>query len=110
MRRHLILRSLTLVIIPALVWTCESSFGFPNPHASQRFWVPENLPRSHYRIECRVDTAAGQLTGTESIHIVNRTSRPFTRLALDWALNSGQSLSIAIGESMIGVHRDSRCR
>jgi len=60
------------------------------------FQVPRVPPRAHYTIDCRIDPAAGNLTGTEKIRLKNSSSGPIHRLALDWSLNDYQTLEIKI--------------
>ncbi|MHC4638152.1 MAG: gluzincin family metallopeptidase, partial [Planctomycetota bacterium] len=48
------------------------------------YWVPQNPPKAHYKIECSINPAEGLLEGTEIIHFINITSKPMSRFEIRW--------------------------
>jgi hypothetical protein len=71
------------------------------------FWVPRVPPRAYYSIECRIDTASESLIGTEVIRFENKSSERLSRLALDWSVNSRQTLKILIDGTSVPILTDS---
>ena len=94
-------------IILAVALICETTTAGEKESSKGGFQVPVSPPRAHYIIECRIDTAARRLTGTEVIHFTNETSRPIARLAVDWSLSSRQTLKIVTRGSVVPVIEDS---
>ncbi len=67
-----------------------------NGFTRANYWVPDIPPQAHYTIDCRIDSSAALLEGTQVIRFTNSTPRPIHRLALDWAISSDQTLEITV--------------
>jgi hypothetical protein len=78
-----------------------------NSNSMAEFWVPAAPPRTHYRIECRIDSVSRSLIGSEVIRFKNESSRPLSRLALDWQVSSRQMVKIVINGTPVSILADS---
>jgi len=67
------------------------------------YWVPPVPPRAHYTIDCRIDSHASLLEGTEVIRFTNNTSRFIHRIALDWGISSDQTLEITVNGKPVPI-------
>ncbi|MGO9012300.1 MAG: hypothetical protein ACLQPN_19560 [Bryobacteraceae bacterium] len=62
--------------------------------AQAGFWAPVVPPRAQYRIDGAFDAAGPRLKGTETIVFRNSTPRAMARLALDWSIGTGKSVTL----------------
>ena len=67
------------------------------------YWVPPVPPQAHYTIDCRIDSHASLLEGTEVIRFTNNTSRFIHRIALDWGISSDQTLEITVNGKPVHI-------
>ncbi len=89
---------LTIIVFLFLItpWVPVWSATQSSPAASGYF-VPARLPRSHYRIDARIDFAAARLEGREVIVLKNDSTRPMDTIALAWRSSPSQSLELSAG-------------
>ena len=64
--------------------------------AADSFYTPAEPPTSRYVIDARFDAGAGTIEGRETIHLKNAGRDPLGVVAVDWTVNPGQSLEIAV--------------
>ena len=53
--------------------------------AHTNYWIPENPPQSHYKIDCLFDLSQGSCRGAELISFSNNTTGQIHRLTILWA-------------------------
>ena len=58
------------------------------------YWIPQNPPKVHYKIECSIDSAEGLLQGTEIITFKNTSSRTIHQLQIEWLSDNERTLKI----------------
>jgi len=63
-------------------------------HGQENYWVPADPPKSHYRIDARVDPQKGFIEGKETVTLKNHSDRTIGVLAFDWALSESSSIDI----------------
>jgi tetratricopeptide (TPR) repeat protein len=64
-------------------------------YCQETYWVPVDPPKSHYRIDARIDLQNGFVEGTETVTLKNHSDRAFSVLAFDWKLSESSSIDIA---------------
>jgi hypothetical protein len=83
-----------------------------DPRASVKFWTPRAPPQAKYQIDCAVQIAEealirGKVTvhfkGKVTVHLVNTTTGPLQRLAIDWERAADQSLRIKAGGQAVDL-------
>jgi tetratricopeptide (TPR) repeat protein len=62
--------------------------------ALQKFFTPAEPPKSHYKIEARVDLERALVEGKETIIFKNSSSLPISVLAFDWAIKEARSIEL----------------
>ncbi len=62
--------------------------------AEQKFWAPSNTPKSHYKIEAKIDLKSRTVEGIEKILIHNTSSSPMSLFALDWTISEFRSVTV----------------
>jgi tetratricopeptide (TPR) repeat protein len=62
--------------------------------AQQKFFAPAEPPKSHYKIEARIDLARVLVEGKETVTFKNSSSLPISVLAFDWAIKEGRSIEL----------------
>lgn len=73
----------------------------PLAAASQEFWTPADPPRSHYRIEAKVDLESHLITGRERITLKNTSRQPLDCIGIDWQITGPDSIDLkAEGRSL----------
>ncbi len=70
------------------------------------FWIPREIPKAHYNIECSINPHDGQLQGKETIHFKNTTNRPIRLLAIKWLSEKEQTLEIKADGKPVSVFKD----
>jgi hypothetical protein len=63
-------------------------------HGQENYWVPADPPKSHYRIDARVDPQKGFIEGKETVTLKNHSDRTIGVLAFDWTLSENSSIDI----------------
>ena len=63
-------------------------------NVNETFWLPKDPPRAYYKFDCQIDPEARSLKGSGTIHLKNHTNRQISRLAIDWAKNERQKITI----------------
>ena len=71
------------------------------------FWVPKDHPRAYYKFDCQIDPEAKSLKGSGTIHLKNHTNCQISRLAIDWAINERQKISIQSNGKTVAILDDS---
>lgn len=93
MRRLVLFKSSTLLRVSiffiSLVLVQQVSAG-------QKFWIPSDTPKVHYKIEARIDISNHMVEGQEKILFINNSSRPISLLAFDWAIKDSRSIEIDV--------------
>lgn len=65
--------------------------------AQEHFWVSKDPPKSHYKIEVKIDVDNDIVEGREVIILPNNTSKPIHVIALDWSISDKFSIDITAG-------------
>jgi len=65
-------------------------------YALQKFFVPAAPPKSHYRIEARIDLEKALVEGQETIIFKNTSSLQISVLAFDWAVKDSRTIKLEI--------------
>ncbi|NIM14690.1 MAG: hypothetical protein GTO45_21915 [Candidatus Aminicenantes bacterium] len=71
--------------------------------AGQKFRVPAEPPKAHYKIEARIDISNHMVEGQEKILFINSSSRPISLLAFDWAIKDSRSIEIDINGNPLAL-------
>ena len=104
-------RSILHGVYPALLFVvallCGTGIARQNNGSGADFWVPVAPPRAHYTIKCHIDSVSKSLVGSEQIRLKNESSKPLSRLALDWSLSSRQMVKIAVNGTPARIVSDS---
>ncbi len=67
----------------------------------EKFWVPEDPPRAHYKIDARINLPDNTVEGKETIILNNNSSKPISLLGVDWSITDLSSIEISIkGKSL----------
>ncbi len=70
----------------------------PSSAAQEGFVVPAEIPKSHYRIDARIDLATpGWVDGQGTITLKNNSSLKIGVIALDWSLGPDSTLTVSVG-------------
>jgi tetratricopeptide (TPR) repeat protein len=70
-------------------------------YGQENYWVPVDPPKSHYRIDARIDLQKGFIEGKETVTLKNRSDRTMCVLAFDWTISENSSIDItAEGKTM----------
>jgi len=80
-----------------------------SPCAQDEYRVPAELPKSHYRIDARIELAApGAIKGKETIVLKNSAKGKIDVIALDWSIGPDWTLSVsAAGEDLATLNPES---
>lgn len=70
------------------------------------FWIPREIPKAHYKIECSINPDDGQLQGTETIGFKNTINRPISLLGIKWLCEKEQTLEIMVDGEPALVFKD----
>lgn len=62
--------------------------------ALQKFFSPAEIPKSHYKIEAKIDLERVLVEGKETIIFKNTSSLPISVLAFDWAIKEARSIKL----------------
>jgi tetratricopeptide (TPR) repeat protein len=92
---------LALVVSIASVQASAGSTELRSDDTTRNYWVPQNPPKAHYKIECSIDPVKGLLEGTEVICFRNTTSKPIHRLKILWT--SFGSMEITSNKRQVAV-------
>ena len=65
--------------------------------ADDRYQTPASPPKSHYRIDGRIDLEEGVVAGRETIAFRNTSAIPLTTIALNWMISDLCWLDVSIG-------------
>ncbi len=87
---------LFVIFFLALLGACCSPEGNVSG-ADGRYKTPLNPPKSHYRIDTRIDLEDGTVTGRETITLQNTSTIPLTSVALAWTISDQSSLDVSAG-------------
>jgi tetratricopeptide (TPR) repeat protein len=69
----------------------------PLPCAQEGYWVPAEIPKSHYHIDARIELASpGVIEGKETIVLRNTGSEKIEAIALDWSTGPDSALSATV--------------
>jgi hypothetical protein len=101
-RRHTFLLSACLILL---------GFVFrPSLSAQDGYWVPAELPKSHYVIDARVDLSPkGAIEGKQTISLKNTSRRALDVVAFDWPMGPASSISVAAaGEALAPVNPEKK--
>lgn len=60
----------------------------------QQFFVPNKIPKSHYKIDAKINVERGVVSGSGEMRLVNSGSHPIGTLGVDWSLLGTGSLEI----------------
>lgn len=63
-------------------------------YGQEKYWVPIDPPKSHYRIDAGIDLQKGFIEGKETVTLKNHSDRTMCVLALDWTLSETSSIDI----------------
>jgi tetratricopeptide (TPR) repeat protein len=77
--------------------------------AETGYFVPVRFPHSLYRIDARVDPAAGRVEGHELIELKNDSGRAIDTVALEWDLEAARTLEVTVGGKRL-TPRDDEAR
>ena len=70
----------------------------PATGAQEGYSVPAEIPKSHYRIDARIDLSpTGSIEGKETIAFRNSGDTELRMVALDWSIGPDSTLSVSIG-------------
>jgi tetratricopeptide (TPR) repeat protein len=78
----------------------------PSPGAQVGYKVPAEIPKSHYRIDARIELVVpGSIEGKESIVFKNSSTAEIEMIALDWAIDPESSLRLSVsGKELIPLN------
>ncbi|MFZ2053241.1 MAG: tetratricopeptide repeat protein [Candidatus Aminicenantales bacterium] len=69
-----------------------------SPCAQEEYSVPAEIPKSHYRIDARIDLVThGAIEGKETIVFKNSAKEKIEMIALDWSISPDSALSVSVG-------------
>ncbi|MGB7296022.1 MAG: tetratricopeptide repeat protein [Candidatus Aminicenantales bacterium] len=69
----------------------------PSPCAQEGYRVPAEVPKSHYRLDARIELASsGFIEGKETIALKNSAASEITMIALDWPVGPDSELVVSI--------------
>ena len=74
--------------------------------AEARFKTPVSPPKSHYRIDARIDLEDGVVAGRETITLRNSSTIPLTTVALTWTISDRSSLDVSVGGKKLSPRAD----
>ena len=103
MYKRYLLYLLVVCLLLIVFVHCKPRPSEDNGFNRNDYWTPSLPPKAHYTIDCRIDSDANLLEGTEVIRFSNNTSRSIHRLALDWGISSDKTLEITINEKLIPI-------
>ena len=76
---------LSFITLIALPQACAGSTELTGGSSiAANYWVPKKPPKAHYKIECSINLSEGIIRGIERIRFRNPTSRPISRLKINW--------------------------
>ena len=77
-------------------------FFLPSLYSQDKYWVPKDLPKSHYVIDARLDLSPkGSIEGKETIVMKNTSRLPLRVVALDWSTGPASSISMIASRSTL---------
>jgi tetratricopeptide (TPR) repeat protein len=82
-----------ITILSALI--CFPTLVFSQ--AYEGYWVPKDIPKSHYKIETKINVTNAEVEGKGKIVLNNTASRPIQIIAFDWSISDRSSLTVSIG-------------
>ena len=94
-----------VVVFLALLGACGSPEGNVSG-AKDRYQTPVSPPRSHYRIDARIDLEDGVAAGRETITLRNSSTIPLTTVALAWTISDTSSLDVSVGGKKLAPRTD----
>lgn len=100
-------RNAFYALVLAVTLLCAPAYARKFGGSEDHFWVPPSPPHAHYTINCRIDTLSATLVGSEVVRLNNESSRPLSRLALDWSLGSRRTLKVELGGAQVRLLSDS---
>ena len=62
----------------------------------EKFWIPADPPRAHYKIDARINLQDNTVEGKETIILDNNSSKPISLLGVDWSITDSRSIEISI--------------
>jgi len=74
--------------------------------AKDRYQTPASPPKSHYRIDARIDLEDGVAAGRETIALRNSSTIPLTTVALAWTISDMSSLDVSFGDKKLAPRAD----
>jgi hypothetical protein len=70
-------------------------------NGKEKFRVPADPPRVHYKIDARINLPDNTVEGKETIIFDNNSSKAISLLGVDWSINDSRSIEISInGKSL----------
>lgn len=90
------------MIHPFILYSCFLLSGIPQALGGGEYRVPTEPPKSHYKIDVRIDLERKRIEGNGAITFTNHASFPLEVLAFDWSVKDGRSLVVSMdGEPLI---------
>jgi len=84
---------LWLVIISVVL---SMSIVFPEGASAQdKFRVPKDPPKAHYKIDARIDVSKGITDGKGTISFTNNSRKEMHEIAIDWRISPASSIEVA---------------
>jgi hypothetical protein len=83
-----------IMVLLCMLSLINSAFSKETAKRNCTFWVPEKPPRATYKFTCEIEPTERLMKGNGNIRITNHTKAPICRLAIDWVINSRQSIEI----------------
>lgn len=68
-------------------------------NAQNRYWVPTDPPKSHYKIEAKIDVQNKVIEGREAIILPNHSEKEISVIAIDWSISEFKKIEISMDEN-----------
>lgn len=91
-----------LCILVTVFTTLVFGFALSGPAvAEDHYWVPKDPPKSHYRIEVRIDVENFFIEGKQKVVFQNDSVKPIGTIAFDWVISDKSSIDVSVAGKTI---------